>query len=89
MTIFVANLPKKMRSKDLTQIFADYTSVSNAYIIYDKETHRSKCYGFVVMEDEEEAKKAIETLNGKEFDDRAIHVSMAKVSQPETAEPEA
>ena len=83
MNIFVANLPKKFRSKDLYSIFSEYGAIEDAYIIYDKVTHNSKGYGFVIMEDEA-AKKAIAELNEREFDSHIIFVAPAKGSAQQT-----
>lgn len=89
MLIFVANLPRKFRSKDLTNVFSEYGSVKNAYIIYDKHTHNSKGYGFVEMEDRQEAERAMQELNEREFDSHIIFVSPAKASLEEMKEPKA
>ena len=80
MVIFVANLPIRMRSKELSELFSAYGTVSNAYLIHDKETHRCKGYGFVHMDDDEEARKAIEALNESTYNERVIHVTVAKIS---------
>lgn len=80
MVIFVANLPIKTRPKALFELFSAYGTVSNAYLIHDKETHMSRGYGFVFMDDDAEAKAAIEALNESSYDGRVIHVTVAKVS---------
>lgn len=80
MIIFVANLPRKFRSKDLACVFSEFGTIQNAYIVYDKKTHNSKGYGFVVMENNQEAEKAIQELNEREFDSHIIYVAPAKAS---------
>ncbi|MBP5396881.1 MAG: hypothetical protein J6X35_03370 [Bacteroidales bacterium] len=71
-----------MRQKELTELFSQYGTVSNAYLIHDKETHRSKGYGFVHMDNDEEARQAIGALNESTYNERVIHVTVAKVSAP-------
>ncbi|HSH51406.1 MAG TPA: hypothetical protein VK982_06750 [Bacteroidales bacterium] len=78
MNIYVGNLDYKVNENDLEGIFADYGTVSSAKVIVDKYNGRSKGFGFVTMENEEEAKKAIEELNGATFENREIVVNEAK-----------
>lgn len=78
MNIYVGNLDYKVNENELEGIFADYGTVSSAKIIVDKYNGRSKGFGFVIMENEEEAKKAIEELNGTTFQSREIVVNEAK-----------
>ncbi len=78
MNIYVGNLDYKVNENELEGIFADYGTVSSAKIIVDKYNGRSKGFGFVIMENEEEAKKAIEELNGTTFQNREIVVNEAK-----------
>ncbi|MEG2178548.1 MAG: RNA-binding protein [Bacteroidales bacterium] len=77
MNIFVANLNYKVRSENLKQIFADYGEVTSSRIIMERGTNRSKGFGFVEMADDEQARKAIEELNGAEWEGRAIIVKEA------------
>jgi RNA recognition motif-containing protein len=74
MNIFVANLNYKIRKENLESIFAEYGEVVNAKIIFDRNTKRSKGYGFVEMPDEEQARKAITELNGAEWEGKEIMV---------------
>ena len=74
MNIFVANLNYRIRKENLEGIFAEYGEVASARIIFDRDTKRSKGYGFVEMPNEEEAKKAIAELNGAEWEGKAILV---------------
>jgi len=78
MNIYVGNLDFKVNENDLEGIFEDYGTVSSAKIISDKFTGRSKGFGFVTMENDSEATKAINELNGAEFESRKIVVNEAK-----------
>jgi len=85
MVIFVANLPIKTKPKELSGLFSPYGTVSDAYLIHDKVTHRSRGYGFVTMDNDDEAHAAIDALNESEYNGRVLHVTMAKVSaEPQT-----
>ncbi len=77
MNIFVAGLSYQISDADLKELFEEYGEVSSAKIITDKETRRSKGYGFVEMADED-GKRAIEELDGAEYDGRTISVSVAR-----------
>lgn len=77
MNIFVANLNYKVRSEDLKEIFSDYGEVTTSRIITEKGTRRSKGFGFVEMENEEDARKAIAALDGAEWEGRVIIVKEA------------
>jgi len=78
MNIYVGNLDFKVSENDLTEIFEEYGAVSSAKIIIDKFSDRSKGFGFVTMENEEEANKAINELHGAEFKNRDMVVNEAK-----------
>ena len=78
MNIFVGNLPFSATSGELEQIFGEYGAIDSAAVINDRETGRSRGFGFVEMPDAGEAKKAIEELNGYEIDGRALTVNEAK-----------
>ncbi|WP_236975190.1 RNA recognition motif domain-containing protein [Membranihabitans maritimus] len=78
MNIFVASLDYGMTNEDLQDLFEDYGSVSSAKIIFDKFTGRSKGFGFVEMDDNQEATTAIEELNDSEVHGRRIVVKKAK-----------
>jgi RNA recognition motif-containing protein len=77
MNIFVANLNFRMRGEELKDVFSQYGEVSSSRIITDKETRRSKGFGFVEMPNDSEARNAIEKLNGAEVGGRAIVVKEA------------
>jgi RNA recognition motif-containing protein len=77
MNIFVAKLNFKTRKEELEAAFAQYGQVTSAKIVRDKDTGRSKGYGFVEMPNDDEAKKAIDALNEKELEGRVIAVKPA------------
>ncbi|PQL90799.1 RNA recognition motif domain-containing protein [Apibacter adventoris] len=77
MNIFISNLNYRLTSDDLQDLFSKYGEVQSAKIIQDRETGRSRGFGFVEMADDE-ANKAIEELNQKEFDGKVINVSQAR-----------
>lgn len=81
MKIFVGSLPYKVEEADLQELFAAYGEVSSVKIITDRETGRSKGFGFIEMEDEA-AQKAIDGLNGTEISGRTIAVSQAEERKP-------
>ena len=78
MNIFVSNLNFKMTEAQLTTLFEDFGKVTSTKIIKDRETNRSKGFGFVEMSDDEDAKEAIKELNGSEVDGRSIVVNEAR-----------
>jgi RNA recognition motif-containing protein len=77
MNIFVSNLNFRIRERALAELFKPYGEVTKVRIIKDRETKKSKGYGFVEMPNEEEARKAIEALNGSTQMDRTITVQVA------------
>jgi len=77
MNIFVAKLNFKTRKEDLEAAFAKFGQVTSVNIVRDKQTGRSKGYGFVEMPDDAEANAAIAELNEKELDGRQIVVKQA------------
>jgi RNA recognition motif-containing protein len=78
MNIYVGNLDYKVRESDLEQLFGEYGEVSSANVITDKHSGRSKGFGFVVMDNDSDAKQAIESLNGHMLKSREITVNEAK-----------
>src|ERR1700754_5038178 len=82
MNIFVGSLPFKVQEADLKELFEAFGEVSSAKIINDRETGRSKGFGFVEMADDEAAKKAIAELNGSEVACRNIVVNQAEDKKP-------
>jgi len=78
MNIFVAGLSFKVNDADLANLFEEYGSITSAKVITDRQSGRSKGYGFVEIADNEAAEKAIAELNGAEYDGRTLSVSEAK-----------
>ena len=76
-TLYVGNLPWSVRSERLTEAFEPYGQVVSSRVITDRETGRSKGFGFVEVNDED-ADKMIAALNGTELDGRVITVNEAK-----------
>lgn len=77
MNIFVANINFKTRKEDLETAFAAFGQVNSVKIVRDRDTGRSKGYGFVEMENEEDGKRAIAALDNSTLDDREIVVKPA------------
>ncbi|NLA15517.1 MAG: RNA-binding protein [Bacteroidales bacterium] len=77
MNIFVSSLSFKAKKEDLIDLFAPYGEVLSARIILNKETRRSRGYGFVEMASQEEGEAAIVALNGSEHMGRTINVAVA------------
>lgn len=82
MNIYVSNLNFRTRGESLQTLFGEYGEVSSANIITDRETGRSRGFGFVEMPDESAARNAINALNGFELDERAINVNDKAVLFP-------
>lgn len=82
MNIFVGSLPYSLEEADLKELFEAYGEVSTVKIIIDRESGRSKGFGFVEMTDDEAAQKAISGLNGSEVAGRSIAVSQAEDKKP-------
>src|SRR6266550_7853623 len=76
--LYVGNLSYQVDSSELEQLFGQHGTVVSAQIISDRDTGRSKGFGFVQMGTDEEAQAAIAALNGKEHDGRALTVTEAK-----------
>lgn len=76
--LFVAQLPWKIDDQALKDLFAAAGTVVSATIIMDRETGRSRGFGFVEMSSEEEAQKAIENFNGQNLEGRKLVVNLAK-----------
>jgi RNA recognition motif-containing protein len=77
MNIYIGNLSYKLREKDLEGILGEYGAVTSVKIITDRETGRSKGFGFAEMANDDEANKAIQELNGAELDGRSMVVKVA------------
>lgn len=82
MNIYVGNMNFGLGNDDLFNLFSQFGTVTSAKIINDKVTGRSKGFGFVEMEDEEEARKAIASLNESEVQGRKLIVNEARPQEP-------
>ncbi|CUU76770.1 RNA-binding region RNP-1 [Campylobacter hyointestinalis] len=78
INIYVGNLSYRMSEAELREAFSEFGEVTRAKIVKDKETNRSKGFGFVEMSTDAEAKKAIEAMNGKDVCGRALRVNEAR-----------
>lgn len=84
MKLYVGNLAYTLSEADLEEAFGAYGTVNSAAIIKDRDSGRSKGFGFVELEDDTQGKAAIEGLNGKEIGGRAVVVNEAR---PRTDKP--
>jgi len=80
--LYVGNLDYGVTDAQLTELFSQSGTVVSATVIIDRQSGRSKGFGFVEMGNEEEAKKAIEMFNDKEFMGRKLTVNEARPRQP-------
>ena len=78
MNMYVGNLSYEMSEENLRNEFAEYGEVKSAKIITDRDTGRSRGFGFVEMNSDGEGKKAMEALNGKDFEGRELVVNEAR-----------
>jgi RNA recognition motif-containing protein len=82
MNIYVGNMNFNMGNDDLFNLFSQYGAVTTAKIINDKVTGRSKGFGFVEMENDDEARQAISSLNENEIQGRKLIVNEARPQEP-------
>ncbi len=80
--LYVGNLSYKVSSSDLEQLLSQYGQVQSAEVIVDRDSGRSKGFGFVEMSTDEEAQAAIAGLNGNEHEGRALTVNEARPREP-------
>ncbi len=78
MKLFVGNLSFKTTESALTELFSQYGTVSETFVALDRMTQRPRGFAFVTMSTAEEGQKAIDALNGQEFDGRTIAVNEAR-----------
>ncbi len=78
MNIYISNLSYSVTDADLNDFFAEYGEVTSSKVITDRETGRSRGFGFVEMPNDAEAQKAIDELNGAEYEGKTIAVSVAR-----------
>jgi cold-inducible RNA-binding protein len=78
MKLYVGNLPYNTTEDDLRNLFSQYGSVDSVAVITDRETGRSKGFGFVEFGNDSEARNAIQALSGQEYGGRALTVNEAR-----------
>ena len=76
--LYCGNLSYNVRSAQLEEMFSEFGQVVSAQVIEDRETGRSKGFGFVEMSNDQEANAAIEALNGREHDGRTLQINEAR-----------
>jgi RNA recognition motif-containing protein len=81
MKMYVGNLAWKTTTEDLEALFSNYGNVQDAIVLTDRETGRSRGFGFVTMGDED-AQKAIDALDGQDFEGRPLRVNEAQERAP-------
>jgi RNA recognition motif-containing protein len=82
MNIYVGNLPWSYSSEDLERLFEPHGVVTSANVIMDRATNRSRGFGFVEMPSDEEARKAIQELEGMDLGGRKLTANEARPRQP-------
>ena len=82
MNIYCGNLSYQSADEDLNTLFQEYGDVASAKVIRDRETDRSRGFGFVEMESDDEAQNAIDALNGQEFMGRKLVVNDSRPRAP-------
>lgn len=78
MNIYVSNLSYDTTTESLQELFAEYGEISSANIIKDRDSGRSRGFGFVEMPNDTDAQKAIDELNNSDFEGKTITVNMAR-----------
>ena len=78
MSIYVGNLSYDVNQQDLSEVFSEYGTIKRVHVPTDRETGRVRGFAFVEMESEADEDKAIETLDGAEWMDRALKVNKAR-----------
>jgi RNA recognition motif-containing protein len=78
MNIYVSNLSYDTTTESLQELFAEYGEISSANIIKDRDSGRSRGFGFVEMPNDANAQKAIDELNNSDFEGKTITVNMAR-----------
>ena len=82
MKIYVGNLSWNTTTQDLRDHFQTFGNVSDAIVLTDRDTGRSRGFGFVTMDDDSEGNAAIEGSDGKDMDGRALRVNVAREREP-------
>jgi len=82
VNIYIGNISYQTTEDDVSTLFGEHGAVDSVHLISDRETGRSKGFGFVEMPNDEEAKKAIEAVDGSEFGGRQLKVNEARPRPP-------
>ena len=82
MDIYVGNLPYEVRDEELNEVFAAYGEVESARVLMDRDSGRSRGFGFVKMPNSDEAQSAIQALDGSDMQGRPLRVREAEERQP-------
>ena len=85
--LYVGNLPYSADDSSLKELFSGSGTVNSVNVIQDRETNRSKGFGFVEMSSSDEANAAVENLNGSDLDGRSIKVNLAKPREDRPSKP--
>lgn len=80
--LYVGGLPYAVTDEKLAELFKEHGTVASAKVIIDRDSGRSKGFGFVEFENDEEGKKAESAMNGQEIDGRTIRVNEARPMEP-------
>ncbi|MCL4220089.1 MAG: RNA-binding protein [Phycisphaerales bacterium] len=82
MKLYVGNLPYSVNDEELRQMFEPHGNVASASVVIDRETGRSRGFGFVEMNDDNQARAAIEAMHGQEMNGRNLTVNEARPKAP-------
>ena len=82
MNIYIGNISYQTTEDEVSTLFGEHGAVDSVHLISDRDTGRSKGFGFVEMPNDEEAKKAIEAVDGSEFGGRQLKVNEARPRPP-------
>ncbi len=85
MNIYVGNLSYSVQDEELREAFEAYGEVSSAEVIFDRRTQRSRGYGFVEMNNDDEGSEAIAALNGSDFQGRELRVDESKPKEQKSS----
>lgn len=78
MNIYIGNLNYRVKEADLQHVLEEYGTVESVKVVKDRETGKSKGFAFIELQGDEEAKRAIEELNGADFEGRTMIVKEAR-----------
>ena len=78
MRIYVGNLNYRTTEEGLAELFGEFGEVANSTVVTDRQTGRSRGFGFVEMKNDEETRKAIKKINGHEFEEQTLTINEAR-----------